>query len=1022
MPEQHMQRGISVARHTFSRRKLVRKTWQQGIAALAVFGLLGGMLGVGLISLAVVGGTTRAGGGVEAPATWSPNDLPVSGQLTTSPIELPGTSGALEYAYGVDYAGPSAGSGAAISGADVPGGVIRILQGDTLTGSAAAWNGPVGGGPVGVSLPSDGEAEPGSESGTASAGVPTVAVRGVTGQSPDATLRGQLTVISLPSIDPGAETGVAQSRWQIAQADADSVNADGHPATLQAGFEGALDSADRAAVRVFVVDPRLEETLEVCAKDDGCDPDAAAGTGGWASDATLSDREAPVLWRVNVTNTGNIDLTDVRIVTAANDALPLYASDGIQLGDIPAGGATSEAFTSAAPVSGDIQAEVAVSGVFTANAPDGTDLARRFTDTAGTTGRVPSNTAHAAVSFTASEASTVRSDVSDSGGLSPADAGGQPPTADVTPRGSVLRDIMPWSFSLAVVADPAGYGGKAVYTGTAGWDANSNPGYDANASNNLVRSNDLVMYSWSIAASQQVSGGATSAAGTVFEQTITMQPGAVVNFSVIPAVCGAGSTITAYPSGTSVAAKEIPPSGTTSVVLSCEFGNVASGARLLSTQVWVAPDSKNASTFSSTARVYTHDPVIATPVTLDPALPVTVSAAPLWDVSVTGGVTYGGVLRTFNGVDNTMVDVIRYDVGVANGSFPNSTTQQGSDATCDFARTSPTNLNSSYTLTLSNITQNGVYPTQMLAGGSLLNGPYYSTTFEFETMTPLSVLDAAVGAASDGVGQATLYARVSGFDPNGVSGQSNYGAGTGASAVEPGYCSATANPAINVSQITTVCANMPGGGRSNDVSGPFTVEISPGSWGKYLGGEVDAWTVWDALLPGSGNWHDGAGMVAPGQTYDSEQVLSNTGSVSFTGAQMCDVFDNTVVALSPLKNLNDIDNASLLPDNLYSYVLNSDGGSVADQQAFNQNFTVEYAHVNLTGDDPFQAWDAANDRYKGTWTAQANAKCATVPSGNWKTDPTQVAGGLNAVNIVRVRQNSELAWFLFRPVFLSAGR
>ena len=1063
-------------RSSFQRFESGRGRWRRILAGTAAFCLLLGALGASLASLSVVGGTTNAAGGAQAPASWIPADVPVTG-LLPSEEALPGTSGTLEYAYGINYGGATVGTGSAMSGAEVPGGVIRVLEGDTLTGSVAVWQ-PSDSSGSGENSPGE---NPAGASGEPASG-PAVTVSGVAEQSPNPTLGGHLTVTPLPSIDAGASRSVAQARWQIAHAAADTVNNDGQPSTLQVGAAGTPDATGGAAVRVFVVDPRLDETLEVCTYDSECNEDAPVGDGGWTNAATLNGRKAPVRWRVSVTNVGNVDLTDVRIATQTNDTGPLYTGDGVQLGDIPAGGVAHETFTSAAPDAGDIQAEVAVSGVFTANAPDGTDLASRFTDTAGTQGRVPSNTAHATVTFndpdTAPAPAPATSDVT---GSSAADAPISSPTADAPVSSppapklfTLLGDaIMPWSFSLAVVSDPAGYGGKAVYTGTASWDANSNPGYDANASNNLVRSNDLVMYSWSIAASQQVSGGATSAAGTVFEQTITMQPGAVVNFSVIPAVCGVGSGITANPSGVSIGAKEIPPAGTTSVVLSCELGNVASGARLLSTQVWVAPDSKNASVFSSTARVYTHDSAIANPVTLNPALPVTVSAAPLWDVSVAGWVTYGGVLRTFNGVDNTMVEVLRHSVsistnrvkgvealtmpitmrfdqwatytntagsngtagnaianapwqiddcfptfemgdnevlGVSNDSFPNSTTQQGGDTTCGFTRANPADLNSSYTLTLSNLTQNGAYPTESIWGGNLLGGPYYSATFEFETLTPLSVLDAAVGAASDGAGQATLYSRVSGFDPNGVSGQSNYGAGTGASAVEPGYCSATASSAIKVSQIPTYCANMPGGARSNDVSGPFTVEISPGSWAKYLVGQVDAWTVWDSQLPGTGDWSDGNGKVAPGQTFASEQVLANTGSASFTGAQMCDVFDNTVVALSPLKNLNDIQNVNLLPDNLYSYVLSSSGGSVADQQAFNQNFTIEFAHVNVTGDDPYQAWDAANDRYKGTWTAQATTKCSTVPSGNWKSDPTQVSGGLNAVNIVRVRQKSSFAF------------
>ncbi|PRI11586.1 DUF7507 domain-containing protein [Leucobacter massiliensis] len=376
----------------------------RGRVPAVVAGVAVAALVVGLLPALSGTGVTSAADGADPAASWQPGDSAAVGALASA--TLPGVASPVEYAYGLDYAGEAgAEPGAAITGsapaenteeAGAQDGVIRVLQGDTLTGSAAAWGEPAEA-PAAENAENTGTEEPAEGAGVAPAedpageaapveaaaaeapSAPSVVVQPVPGQAPE-TLAEALTV----QRQAPAANGAVQARWQIVQADAAQVNqqtdAGQEPAAIEAGAEGG--PAARASV--FVVNPAIEAVLE--ASTDG-------GT-TWASEAT-APAGAEVVWRVTATNTGNVDLADVKVATAtANETDTLDAGVGAEIGALPVGATGSATFTTEA---GDIAAGVSVSGVFDAEGPDGAPLVDRFTDAAGTVGRVPSGVATAEV-------------------------------------------------------------------------------------------------------------------------------------------------------------------------------------------------------------------------------------------------------------------------------------------------------------------------------------------------------------------------------------------------------------------------------------------------------------------------------------------------------------------------------------------------------------------------------------------------------------------------------------------------
>ncbi|MFT4028324.1 MAG: DUF5979 domain-containing protein [Protaetiibacter sp.] len=616
-----------------------------------------------------------------------------------------------------------------------------------------------------------------------------------------------------------------------------------------------------------------------------------------------------------------------------------------------------------------------------------------------------------------------------------------------------------WAFELSLANDPDGLDGQAVYTGTAPWDdSDTEDGEDTSADNDRVRSGDLVAFNWSITVSSNESLG-DSFTDAIFEQTITLSDGAVANFDSIPAACDPlTSELRAFPSDEAIDAGVAPPTGTTSVVLTCNLGEMGEdrGAVVLPTSVLVLSTSENGSTFTTSSRVYGVDSAgtaTAQPADGPEVGPIEITAAPRYDLEKTyGGTGYNSTMvidgvttqgvYTYYGImistdRETGVEAFEQPISVEESFWanqlpsdlewyidlcqptPGSSTTTGlnnaktvvgklgsgtisteansvvDSGSCSIARTGAADTGN-YTLTFSGIDTSGTsYPTETVSGAPIVD-KYYVASYRIRVFIPLTEFDRADGVL-DGAGSLTFTNRVGDFDPDGLSGASNFG-----SDVEPGYCAEgpTTDQATN-------CAVMEDGTTSNNVAGPASYTISPGAWSKvFYDWTASGWALGGATLPGSGAAQDGAGQVQPGQAYTSQVSLVNTSLIDWTTAQFCDVFDSTVLELAPLDA--DTHSGTSYGTGVYAAVLTA-GYTAAANQANQANWVISYGHVDLSDDDPNSGvFDTATNRYEGDWTEQkAAASGTTTACGSsaidWYTDPTQVPGGIDGVNVVWAR-------------------
>lgn len=359
--------------------------------------------------------------------------------------------------------------------------------------------------------------------------------------------------------------------------------------------------------------------------------------------------------------------------------------------------------------------------------------------------------------------------------------------------------------------------------------------------------------------------------------------------------------------------------------------------------------------------------------------------------------------------------IIRCNSDVSNGAVSGSAAVGGkigaggnteANSVRDSGTCTPTrdgNESDNYTLTFDGIDTTGLsYPTHTLSGAPVPANKFYVASYRILTFIPSTEIDKLVGEPSDGSGELRLSNRVGDFDPDSVSGASNFGSGT-----EPGYCAA--GPGSDQSQR---CDNMEDGSRSNNVTGPITVRMpSPGAWNKTLVDAQHGWGGQVGPLPDSSRLHDGNGFVQPGQTFTSRVSLTNQGVAPLAGAQYCDVFDNTMLKLAPLAQdrVTDHPQASPFDPSLFSAVLKVKDGkpeSPEVSKAAQGNWVVKYGHADFTGDDPMTGeFDVPTNRWEGNWTQQrAAADGRTTACGDpgmtWFDSPSDLPGGIDAVNVV----------------------
>lgn len=602
------------------------------------------------------------------------------------------------------------------------------------------------------------------------------------------------------------------------------------------------------------------------------------------------------------------------------------------------------------------------------------------------------------------------------------------------------------SYAYALPDLSLGLFGPGIQDGTAPFNEDGNcssatakaaAGDDCGEANNQVRTQDSVIFNWSITASNYTPGQ-TNPKNVVLEQILHPGVNAKLSFARIPARC-----LPAGGGGTN------PPSSLTTqtngdIKLTCNLGELTDGGQIsFSTFAKVSGMSWNGSTFTSSQRLYSNDDTgnpNANSDTLPTVGPFDISARPMVDLSSSGFRGYylygdrdvgqglepgyytwvnmrlaspqksgteaikqpftytfdlSATKAAVNGVDYTnsgfeyhMVDCYYNSIGWGDNLYGREAYGASDLATyplekkviesgtCNFSRANPANISSPYTMSISGTDLSGTrYPTQTIGGTSLSAGPYYYMDMLARFFIPMRVIDNADGVM-DGKGSIYIKNILGNFSPEGISGAKNYNG-----LEEPGF---NGNP-------------MPGGTISNNIAQPYNYYLTTqGSWAHYaFPQDNDAGTGYSYFAPNDS--HSGQGLVPSGKAFASVLHFGNNGSNNLSHPQACNVFDNSTLKL--------VDRSSFgATAGTYAYV------GTYNASGFNAtNYLVEYGHIDLTGDDPIDKngdgtpdYNNQTGRYEGKWDVQGLARCndnATV----WKTDPTQVGSGIDDVNIVRVR-------------------
>ncbi|PID46742.1 MAG: hypothetical protein CSB47_02505 [Proteobacteria bacterium] len=593
--------------------------------------------------------------------------------------------------------------------------------------------------------------------------------------------------------------------------------------------------------------------------------------------------------------------------------------------------------------------------------------------------------------------------------------------------------------SLPVFALPTlGLGpfGPGVQDGSAPFNADgncasdtalANPGDDCGEKNNQVRTQDTVIYNWSVTAGNYTPGQ-PSLKNVIFEQVLKPSANAVVTFDKIPIRC------TEEAGGGTNPVSSITTESNGDIKLVCNLGEFNEGEQLsFPSVVKVLGESWNGSSYTSSQRVYsnaddgTPNAVTASFADIGPTL---ISSRPSVDLSsgVFRGYYLYGARDVGQGVENgyyTWVNLrtstnrrtgnealsqpfeFLLDVSATKGAengpdysvsgfeyymvscSPNpyfwhdqvyGSESKGSgdpidkkvidSGTCSTSRTDPANPASPYKITISGADLSGSrFPTQAGGGIDLSAGPYYYTNTVARFFIPMRVIDMADGVIN-GSGEIFIKGTLKNFDPLGMSGTENFNAGK-----EPGY---NGQP-------------MPGGSISNNIAPPYSYRLIPkGNFGDYaFKSNRDTGAGYSFFIPG--NSHSGQGVLAPGQSYPHTLHFGNGGAVDLTNPRTCVAFDNTTQKLTDRGNTGGTTGT-------YAYV-----GSYASSGFDYTNYIVEYGHADYTGDDPLSGgYNNQTGLYEGHWDKQRAVHCDDDVT-DWKTDPTQVGNGIDDVNLVRAR-------------------
>ncbi|WP_181389760.1 SdrD B-like domain-containing protein [Leucothrix pacifica] len=565
-------------------------------------------------------------------------------------------------------------------------------------------------------------------------------------------------------------------------------------------------------------------------------------------------------------------------------------------------------------------------------------------------------------------------------------------------------------------------------------------GADCGERNRIVRTQDIVTHLWSIS----VNGGDASIpvgdpvlTDVVIEQTIHPSAGAVVSFESMPAACREDA------GGGTNPPSSIVENADGSSTLTCNLGAFAEGqGRIFTVGVKPSGYSKNGSSYTSTQRVYSLDSdgnENATKNEYSDDRPIMISAAPAYDlihsISTTQAIRNNNVttMDVGQGPEKGFVAYMHYRMAAGRQTGIEQITQPitfndvftatkdssagpefdlefhitqcipnpsgwGTETwgrmnirtdrpesehvldsgDCTYEREDPLDPTStSYKITIDNVDLSGThYPTKAVGAIDLTAGPYYVMNHRVQVFIPFRSIDMTDGIAGNNTGAVYLSSLLKDFDPVSPSGVANF-----AGDKEPGYN-----------------GDLIDGKRSNNQLGATEFRLIPdGSFSKRNLKTTDN-RVLSYTYSGTSSYHSGDGELETGQAVAGWILVYNKGTVGLNNPIACDIFDNTV---GQLTDRGDVGASA----GTYAFM-----GTYAVNGHDYRDYTIQYANIDLSGDDPLNGdgvpgsdYDVVTGRYNGNWDKQAAARCNddSPSNGQWYTDPNDVPGGIDNVNAAR---------------------
>ncbi|MFN8622577.1 MAG: SdrD B-like domain-containing protein [Chloroflexota bacterium] len=593
---------------------------------------------------------------------------------------------------------------------------------------------------------------------------------------------------------------------------------------------------------------------------------------------------------------------------------------------------------------------------------------------------------------------------------------------------------------LAIARRPGG--GDAIYDGTAPFDADDTPGHDSASDNQRVRTGDLTTFDFSITA-DNFAPGQTVLQDVVLEQVISPNDGAVIGFDGIPTAC-----LTSGVDPVSVIEPAGPPeypAGSWRLV--CNIGPYEEGeVRIIDTEVKALGGSPEGSSFSSAQRVYQAQDQAVPATTTVPDIVIT--AAPRYDLTKGNGGDETSPPNPFNrqGIGDayhyytdpqghrvvgrevwydlsvlganrglgqaqlmdplTFTDQLTLDAGsgpidlagawiASCGPGPIGNALPGDGAggppqddkvanagqwTCDFdAATGRTDI------TIVGADTTGAhYPTKGLAGNSLSDLGFVATG-HIRIIVPQEDWARSVdpgwqpGDPLPG-GDITVTNCVADFAPVSVEGVPNFDGEGG----DP--------PLNNCHQLVTSIGGSGGAG----------TQKAFGDVPAYLSGGQ---AVVDTSVQNASGSRTGDAPVANAQPVAGLVSFGTDTYDPVAGIVACDAFDNATLRLAPLFGGAAAQTPAAI--STYANILEYDAPTDTWSVGTSTGWAVEFASAGAWGYDHLAGpRDPITGYYplSSGWTVQRGAvdDCASS-SLSWFPDPASVPGGIDAVNVIRIR-------------------